>query len=160
MKPTIAFYNYTFLIFSILMLIFCVYSLYAKPTIYAIDLIIIDTKPIENLEPKFLKKLDEETPLPEPEPMYESKDDETTSCGGWSKRIVFNAVELPKKDLLNKVDKTIDSIRLNDLAGRVHINIVLSKETSYQTFIDVLDLFEEKNTRVYGVHKEVIFWIE
>lgn len=110
------------------MLIFCVYSLYAKPISYAIDLIIIDTKPIENLEPEFLKELDEKTPLPEPEGMYESEDDETTSCGGWSKRIVFNTVELPTKDLLNKVDKTIDSIRLNDLERRVHINIVLEKK--------------------------------
>ena len=160
MKPITAFYNYTFLILSVLMLVFCVYSLYAKPRSYAIDLVIIDTKSIENLEPKFLKKLDEETPLPAPEPMYESEDDETTSCGGWSKRIVFNTVELPTKDLLNKVDKAIDSIRSNDLQRRVHINIVLTQETSYQTFIDILDLFEEKNTRVYGVHKEMIFWIE
>ena len=58
MKPKILLYNYTFLILSVLMLVFCVYSLYAKPRSYAIDLVIIDTKSIENLEPKFLKKLD------------------------------------------------------------------------------------------------------
>ena len=115
MKPVITFYNYTFLTFSILMLIFCVCSLYAKPTSYAIDLIIIDTKPIENLEPQFLKEYDEKTPLPAPEPMYESENEETTSCGGWSDWIVFSADEFSKTDLLKKVDKTIDSIRLNDL---------------------------------------------
>ncbi len=160
MKPITALYNYTFLILSVLMLALCVYSLYTKPTRYAIDLIIIDTKPIENLEPKFLKELDEKTPLPEPEPMYESEDDETTSCGGWSKRIVFNAVELPKNDLLNKIDKTIDSIRLNDLERPVHINIVLDKKIRYQTFIDILDLFEKKNSMIYGVHKDLVYWIE
>jgi len=160
MKPITAFYNYTFLILSVLMLVFCVYSLYVKPRSYAIDLVIIDTKSIENLEPKFLKKLDEKTPLPELEPMYESEDDETTSCGGWSKRIVFNAVELPTKDLLNKVDKAIDSIRSNDLQRRVHINIVLTQETSYETFIDILDLFAKKNSMIYGLHKNEVFWIE
>ena len=160
MKPITAFYNYTFLILSVLMLVFCVYSLNAKPRSYAIDLIIIDTKPIENLEPKFLKKLDEKTPLPEPEPMYESEDNGIISCGGLSERIVFNAVELSKKELLQKVNKTIDSIRLNDLERRVHINIVLDKKTPYQTFIDFLDLFYKKNSRIYGLHKETIFWIE
>jgi len=49
---------------------------------------------------------------------------------------------------------------LNDLERHVHINIVLDKKTPYQTFIDILDLFEEKNTRVYGLHKKMIFWIE
>jgi len=159
MKPKVPFYNYTFLILSVLMLIFCVYSLYVKPIDYAIYFTVIDTKAIAKLEPSFLKKLDEETPLPE-EPMYESADDETTSCGGWSKRIVFSTDELPKKDLLNKVDKTIDSIRLNDLERRVHINIVLDKKTPYQTFIDVLDLFTKKNSMIYGLHKNEIFWIE
>lgn len=142
------------------MLVFCVYSLYAKPTNYAIDLTIIDTKPIKDLEPYFFKELDEKTPLPEPEPMYESEDDETTSCGGWSKRIVFNAAELSNKDLLKKVNKTIDSIRLNDLERRVHINIVLDKKTSYQTFIDILDLFEKKNSMIYGIHKDLVYWVE
>jgi len=91
--------------------------------------------------------------------MYESENDEIV-CGGWSDRIVFNTDELPKKDLLNKVDKTIDSIRLNDLERRVHINIVLNKETRYQTFIDVLDLFTKKNSMIYGLHKDQVFWIE
>ena len=139
---------------------FCVYSLYAEPTSYAIDLMIIDTKAIENLEPSFLKKLDKETPLPAPAPMYSSESDEINSCGDWSKRIVLSVEDFSKKELLDTVDKTIDSIRLNDLERRVHINIVLTQETSYQTFIDILDLFAKKNTRVYGVHKEMIFWIE
>ena len=160
MKTKISFYNYTFLILSILMLVFCVYSLYSKPINYAIDFMVIDTKSNAKFEPDFLKKLDEETPLPEPEPMYESEDAETTSCGGWSERIVFNTNELSKTDLLKKDDKTIDSIRLHDLERRVHINIVLNKDTSYQTFIDVLDLFDKKNSRVFGLHKETIFWIE
>ena len=142
------------------MLVFCVYSLYSKPIDYAIDFMVIDTKSNAKFEPDFLKKLDEETPLPEPEPMYESEDAETTSCGGWSERIVFNTNELSKTDLLKKDDKTIDSIRLHDLERRVHINIVLNKDTSYQTFIDVLDLFDKKNSRVFGLHKETIFWIE
>lgn len=142
------------------MLMFCVYNLYSKPIDYAIHFTVIDTKSIAKFEPSFLKKLDEEVPLPAPEPMYESGDDKTTSCGGWSKRIVFNAVELPKKDLLNKVDKTIDSIRLNDLQRYVQINIVLTQETSYQTFIDILDLFAKKNSMVYGLHKNEVFWIE
>ena len=142
------------------MLVFCVYSLYSKPIDYAINFMVIDTKSIAKFEPDFLKKLDEETPLPEPEPMYESENDETTSCGGWSKRIVFNAAELSKKDLLTKVDKTIDSIRLNDLERRVHINIVLDKKALYQTFIDILDLFAKKNSMVYGLHKNEVFWIE
>ncbi|WLD22903.1 hypothetical protein NU10_09240 [Flavobacterium dauae] len=142
------------------MLVFCVYSLYAKPTNYAIDFTIIDTKSVKKLEPKFLKEYGEKTSLPEPEPMYESEDNGTTSCGGWSERIVFNAVELSKNGLLNKVDKTIDSIRLNDLERHVHINIVLDKKTPYQTFIDVLDLFAKKNSMLYGVHKDVVFWIE
>lgn len=110
------------------MLIFCAYNLYSKPLDYAITFTVIDTKSIAKLEPSFLKELDKEIPLPAPAPMYESEDDETTSCGGWSKRIVFNAVELPTKDLLNKVDKTIDSIRLNDLERLAHINIVLDKK--------------------------------
>ena len=160
MKPITTLYNYTFLILSVLMLVFCVYSLYSKPVDNAIDFTVIDTKSIAKLEPSFLKKLDEETPLPEPEPMYESEDNEIIGCGSWSERIVFNADELSKKDLLTKVDKTIDSIRLNDLERRVHINIVLSKEASYQTFIDVLDLFYKKNSMIYGVHKDLVYWIE
>lgn len=160
MKTKISFYNYTFLILSILMLVFCVYSLYSKPIDYTIDFMAIDKKSNAKFEPDFLKKLDEETPLPEPEPMYESEDAETTSCGGWSERIVFNTNELSKTDLLKKVDKTIDSIRLHDLERRVHINIVLNKDTSYQTFINVLDLFDKKNSRIFGLHKETIFWIE
>lgn len=160
MKTKISFYNYTFLILSVLMLVFCVYSLHSKPVDNAIDFTVIDTKSIAKFEPDFLKKLDEETPLPEPEPMYESEDAETTSCGGWSERVVFNTNELSKTDLLKKVDKTIDSIRLYDLERRVHINIVLNKDTSYQTFINVLDLFDKKNSRVFGLHKETIFWIE
>ena len=160
MKTKISFYNYTFLILSILMLVFCVYSLYSKPIYYAINFMVIDTKSNAKFEPDFLKKLDEETPLPAPEPMYESEDAETTSCGGWSERIVFNTNELSKTDLLKKVDKTIDSIRLHDLERRVHINIVLNKDTSYQTFINVLDLFDKKNSRVFWLHKETIFWIE
>ena len=160
MKTKISFYNYTFLILSILMLVFCVYSLYSKPIDYAIDFMVIDTKSNAKFEPNFLKKLDEETPLPEPEPMYESEDAETTSCGGWSERVVFNTNELSKTDLLKKVDKTIDSIRLHDLERRVHINIVLNKDTSYQTFINVLDLFDKKNSMIFGLHKETIFWIE
>ncbi|SFO21920.1 hypothetical protein SAMN05421741_12716 [Paenimyroides ummariense] len=160
MKQVVSFYNYTFLILSVLMLVFCVYSLYSKPVDNAIDFTVIDTKSIAKLEPSFLKKLDEEIPLPEPEPMYESEDNGTIICGGWSERIVFNAVKLSNKDLLQKVDKIIDSIRLNDLERRVHINIVSSKETPYQTFIDVLDLFYKKNSRIYGLHKETIFWIE
>jgi len=142
------------------MLIFCAYNLYSKPIDYAIPFTVIDTNSIAKLEPSFLKKLDEETPLPAPEPKHESEDDETTSCGGSSKSIVFNAVELPTKDLLNKVDKAIDSIRSNDLQRRVHINIVLTKETSYQTFIDILDLFAKKNSMIYGLHKNEVFWIE
>lgn len=160
MKTKISFYNYTFLILSILMLVFCVYSLYSKPIDYTINFMVIDTKSNAKFEPDFLKKLDEETPLPEPEPMYESEDAETTSCGGWSERVVFNTNELSKTDLLKKVDKTIDSIRLHDLERRVHINIVLNKDTSYQTFINVLDLFDKKNSRIFGLHKETIFWIE
>ncbi|WP_150009774.1 hypothetical protein [Paenimyroides baculatum] len=70
MKPKILLYNYTFLILSVLMLILCAYNLYSKPLDYAIDLIVIDTNSIAKLEPSFLKKLDEETPLPELEPMY------------------------------------------------------------------------------------------
>lgn len=160
MKTKISFYNYTFLILSILMLVFCVYSLYSKPIDYAIDFMVIDTKSNAKFEPDFLKKLDEETPLPEPEPMYESEDEDIIVCGGWSERVVFNTNELSKTDLLKKVDKTIDSIRLHDLERRVHINIVLNKDTSYQTFINVLDLFDKKNSRIFGLHKETIFWIE
>ena len=143
MKSKMLLYNYTFLILSVLMLIFCAYNLYSKPLDYAITFTVIDTKSIAKLEPSFLKELDKEIPLPAPAPMYESEDDETTSCGGWSKRIVFNAVELPTKDLLNKVDKTIDSIRLNDLERLTHINIVLDKK-NYQSFIDILDFFKKK----------------
>lgn len=142
------------------MLMFCVYNLYSKPIDYAIDLIVIDTKSIAKLEPSFLKKLDEETPLPAPEPMYSSESDGMNSCGGWSKRIVLNVEDFSKKELLDTVDRTIDSIRLNDLERRVHINIVLTQETSYQTFIDILDLFAMKNSRVYGLHKSEVFWIE
>lgn len=160
MKQVVSFYNYTFLILSVLMLVFCVYSLYSKPVDNAIDFIIRDTKQIKSLEPKFLKEYDEQTPFPEPEPMYESEDNGTISCGGWSERIVFNAVKLSKKDLLNKVNKTIDSIRFNDLEQRAHINIVLDKKTSYQTFIDILDLFEKKNSMIYGIHKDIVYWIE
>ena len=160
MKTKISFYNYTFLILSVLMLVFCVYSLYSKPIDYAIDFMVIDTKSNAKFEPDFLNKLDEETPLPAPEPMYESEDEDIIVCGGWSERVVFNTNELSKTDLLKKVDKTIDSIRLHDLERRVHINIVLNKDTSYQTFIDVLDLFDKKNSMVFGLHKETIFWIE
>ena len=160
MKPITAFYNYIFLILSVLVLAFCVYSLYVKPVDNAIDFTVIDTKSIAKLEPSFLKKLDEEIPLPKPEPMYESEDNGTISCGGWNKRIVFNAVKLSNKDLLQKVDKIIDSIRLNDLERRVHINIALDKKTSYQTFIDILDLFEKKNSMIYGVHRDLVYWIE
>lgn len=160
MKTKISFYNYTFLILSILMLVFCVYSLYSKPIDYAINFMVIDTKSNAKFEPDFLKKLDEETPLPEPEPMYESEDEDIIVCGGWSERVVFNTNELSKTDLLKKVDKTIDSIRLHDLERRVHINIVLNKDTSYQTFINVLDLFDKKNSMIFGLHKETIFWIE
>lgn len=160
MKQVVSFYNYTFLILSVLMLVFCVYSLYSKPADNAIDFTVIDTKSIAKLEPKFLKEYDEKTPLPAPEPMYESEDEDIISCGGWSDRIIFKTDEFSKFDLVKKVDKTIDSIRLNDLERRVHINIVLSKETPYQTFIDVLDLFYKKNSRIYGLHKETIFWIE
>ncbi len=160
MKTKISFYNYTFLILSVLMLVFCVYSLYSKPIDYAIDFMVIDTKSIAKFEPDFLKKLDEETPLPAPEPMYESEDKDIIVSGGWSERVVFNTNELSKTDLLKKVDKTIDSIILNDLERRVHINIVLNKDTSYQTFINVLDLFDKKNSMIFGLHKETIFWIE
>lgn len=135
MKSKMLLYNYTFLILSVLMLIFCAYNLYSKPLDYAITFTVIDTKSIAKLEPSFLKELDKEIPLPAPAPMYESEDDETTSCGGWSKRIVFNAVELPTKDLLNKVDKTIDSIRLNDLERLAHINIVLDKKKTTKALL-------------------------
>ena len=160
MKTKISFYNYTFLILSILMLVFCVYSLYSKPIDYAINFMVIDTKSNAKFEPDFFKKLDEETLLPALEPMYESEDEDIIVCGGWSERVVFNTNELSKTDLLKKVDKTIDSIRLHDLDRRVHINIVLNKDTSYQTFINVLDLFDKKNSRIFGLHKETIFWIE
>lgn len=160
MKPKIPFYNYTFLTLSVLMIVFCVYNLYAKPVDYAIDFTVIDTKSIAKLEPDFFENLDEETPLPAPEPMYESEDEETTDCGGWNYRIILNTDEFSKTDLLKKVDKTIDSIRLNDLERRVNINIVLNEEITYRTFIDILDLFDKKNSRVYGLHKETIFWIE
>jgi len=140
------------------MLVFCVYNLSAKPTDYVVDFMVIDTKSIAELEPSFLK-LDEETPLPAPEPMYESEN-ERIICSGWSDRIILNTHEFSKTDLLKKVSKTIDSIRFNDLERRAHINVVIDKETSYQTFIDILDLFESKNSRVFGLNKETIFWIE
>lgn len=99
MNPKILLYNYTFLILSVLMLIFCAYNLYSKPLYYAIDFTIINTNSIAKLEPSFLKKLDEEIPLPAPEPMYSSESDEITSCGGWSERIVLSVDKFSKKEL-------------------------------------------------------------
>jgi len=142
------------------MLILSLYKVSAVKDVYGKDLVVYDTKPIKKLEPQFLKKLDVETELPEPEPMYESEDDEITGCGGWSDRIIFNTDEFSKTDLLKKVEKNIDSIKFNNLERRVHINIILNKQTSYQTFIDILDLFDKKNSRLFGLHKETIFWIE
>ena len=142
------------------MLIFCVYWVLVKPSYYCHDFHLYDTEAIASLEPKFLKDLKNE--LPEIEiPMYVSEDDNTIIvCGGWSERIVLSVEYFSKKELLDTVDKTIDSIRVNNLERHVHINIVLSKETSYQTFIDILDLFAKKNSMIYGLHKNEVFWIE
>jgi len=50
--------------------------------------------------------------LPQPEPMYSSESDEINSCGGWSKRIALNVEDFSNLVLLNRVDRTIDSIRM------------------------------------------------
>ena len=156
MNRKIIFYNYTFLILSILILVCCIYKIFLKQENYGWDLVVYDTKPIAGLEPEFLKDI--ENPL-EPEPIPFSEDNEITNCYP-GKEIIFSAYELPNQILLNTIEKTIDSIKLNNLERRVSIQIVLDKYTSYQTFIDILDLFEKKQSKLYGVAKNTVFWVE
>ncbi|WKW45455.1 hypothetical protein P3875_06600 [Myroides sp. JBRI-B21084] len=160
MKVNSFIYKYSFLTLSVLLLIFCVYRLYVIPNNYGINFTVIDTNSNLSLEPIFLKEIDKITPLPGPEPMYVSLNDDTTGCGGWRDQVVLKANELSLQDLLKKVDKTIDSIRLHDLQRKVNLEIKFSNNTKYQTFISILDLFEHKNSMIYGLHKENIYWIE
>ena len=62
--------------------------------------------------------------------------------------------------LLNTIEKTIDSIKSTNSERRISIQIFLDKHTSYQTFIDILDLFEKKQSKLYGVAKNTVFWVE
>src|SRR5690554_4370019 len=133
MNRKIIFYNYTFLILSILILVCCIYKIFLKQENYSWDVVVYDTKPVAGLEPEFLKDI--ENPL-EPEPIPFSEDNEITKCYH-GKEIIFSVYELPNQILLNTIEKTIDSIKLNNLERRVSIQIVLDKHTSYQTFIDI-----------------------
>lgn len=138
------------------MLILCVYKVFVVKDIYGKELVVYDTKPIEKLEPNFLKGID--NPL-EPEPMF-FEDEDIANCGGYIKSVTLNIDKLSNYILLSKINTTIDSIRSSNLERRVNIKVVLRKETPYQTFIDVLDIFETKQSVLYGVAKDTLFWIE
>src|SRR5690554_8038382 len=156
MNRNIIFYNYIFLILSVLILICCIYKIFLKQENYGWNLVVYDTKPIAGLEPEFLKDI--ENPL-ELEPIPFLEDNEITNCY-LGKEITFSTCELPNQILLNTIEKTIDSIKWNNLERHVSIQIVLDKHTSYQTFIDILDLFEKKQSKLYGVAKNTVFWVE
>ena len=138
------------------MLILCVCKVFVVKDIYGKELVVYDTKPIEKLEPNFLKGIEDHLEL---EPIF-LDDKNTIICGGYSESVMINIDAFLNNTSLNKIGKTIDSIRSHNLERRVNIKVVLRKETPYQTFIDVLDIFETKQSMLYGVEKDTLFWIE
>lgn len=117
-----------------------------------------------------MKNLELNENLPEPEhyqpseillPKYRSDENSViTDCwADFSKVIVIDANTVASNQLLKSIETTIDSINKNDLK---YVNIEIKydeQKLSYQKFIDILDLFEEKNSMLYGVYKDDIFWI-
>lgn len=153
---------YSFLIFIILvgLVAYCFLKREQLRQFYYVDFVLNDLNADLNAMPDFLKKLEALGKLPE-EPQYRSDENSViTDCwGGFSKVVVIDANKVASNQLLKSIGTTIDSINKNDLK---YVNIEIKydeNKLSYQTFIDILDLFEEKNSMLYGVYKDDIFWI-
>ncbi|HUH26253.1 MAG TPA: hypothetical protein VLY87_06470 [Flavobacterium sp.] len=156
MNRKIVFYTYIFLILSVLLL-GCLYKSVVIDEVYGRDFYVYDTKSIESEEPEYLKEIDD--PL-EPMSIFWDKDDVTIWCPvDYVQTITINVDDFSNQKLLNTIDKTIDSVKFNNLKN-TNIHIVLNKQTSYQTFIDILDVFDKKQSLLYGVVKDTVFWIE
>lgn len=153
---------YSFFIFIILVGLFtyCFIKREQLRQFYYVDFVLHDLNTDENTKPDFLKKLEASGEFPE-EPKYRSDENSViTDCwADFSKVIVIDANTVASNQLLKSIETTIDSINKNDLK---YVNIEIKydeNKLSYQTFIDILDLFEEKNSMLYGVYKDDIFWI-
>lgn len=153
---------YSFLIFIILvgLVAYCFLKREQLRQFYYVDFVLNDLNADLNAMPDFLKKLEALGKLPE-EPQYRSDENSViTDCwADFSKVIVIDANTVASNQLLKSIGTTIDSINKNDLK---YVNIEIKydeNKLSYQTFIDILDLFEEKNSMLYGVYKDDIFWI-
>lgn len=163
---------YSFFIFIILVGVFtyCFIKREQLRQFYYVDFVLDDLNADKNAKPDFLKKLELNENLPEPEyyqpsdillPNYRSDENSViTDCwADFSKVVVIDANKAASNQLIKSIETTIDSINKNDLK---YVNIEIKydeKKLSYQTFIDILDLFEKKDTKIYGLHKNVIFWI-
>lgn len=153
---------YSFLVFIILvgLVAYCFLKREQLRQFYYVDFVLNDLNADLNAKPDFLKKLEALGKLPE-EPQYRSDENSViTDCwADFSKVIVIDANTVASNQLLKSIGTTIDSINKNDLK---YVNIEIKydeNKLSYQTFIDILDLFEEKNSMLYGVYKDDIFWI-
>ena len=146
-------YNY-FLAGLLLILLGCiVLKRVTEKQLYYHDFTIMDTKPNLNKEPYFLKDLEE---LPEPEPYGSNKEN---NCYSSKEAIVVETKNDTAQNLIEAISRKIDSLKVNNIK---HVNIEIKcdlNEFTYQSFIYILDLFEKKDTKIYGVHKDVIFWI-
>lgn len=147
-------YNYFLVGLLLILLGYCVSKTFDKKQLYYHDFTIMDTKPNPNKEPCFLKDLEQ---LPEPEPMYGS--DEENNCYSSKEAVVIETKNDTSQNIIKTISKKIDSLKVNNIK---HVNIEIKcdlNKLSYQFFIDILDLFEKKDAKIYGVHKDVIFWI-
>ncbi len=146
-------YNYFLAGLLLILLGYCVSKTFEKNQLYYHDFTIMDTKPNLNKEPYFLKDLEE---LPEPEPYCS---DEESNCYSSKEAVVIETKNYMSQNLIEAISRKIDSLKVNNIK---HVNIEIKcdlNEFTYQSFIDILDLFEKKDAKIYGVHKDVIFWI-
>ena len=154
--------NYSLIIIVLLLSLFvlCLVKLKFQSQLYYVDFVLNDLNAKEDFKPDFLKKMEASKNLPE-EPKYRS-DEESTITDCWadlSKVVVIDANKIAPNQLVRTVETTIDSIKQNNL-NYVNIEIKYDgNKLSYQSFIDILDLLEKKNSMLYGVHKDVIYWI-
>lgn len=164
--------NYSLIIIVLLLSLFvlCLVKLKFQSQLYYVDFVLNDLNAEDAFKPDFLKKMEASENLSECEiyqpieiilPRYKSDEESTiTDCwADFSKVIVIDANKIASNQLLLTVETTIDSIKQNNLN---YVNIEIKYDGNklyYQSFIDILDLLEKKNSMLYGVHKDVIYWI-
>ena len=145
------FNRYIFFVISMVLLMVAWIENSKYQILYTRDFAIYDTKPDPALEPLFLKNKD----FPEmPEPITFSEDD---GCIGYREEKILAYAITPHNVLLKQLGNAIDSLQLNKITYR-SIKIVLNKKTTYQNVIDILDLFDRKQSKIYAVVKDSIYW--